>query len=89
MVIKKMTSHYGRSTLKKEKNILIFMFCALFDRLASTCRYVRLNVLTILHIHGPCFNTPQNCTVQKVAHTGYVLTEDKLRITCYVTGNKI
>ena len=24
----------------------------------STCRYVRLNALNVLHIHGPCFNAP-------------------------------
>ena len=24
----------------------------------SMCRYVRLNALNLLHIYGPCFNTP-------------------------------
>ena len=24
----------------------------------STCRYVRLNALNVLHAHGPCFNAP-------------------------------
>ena len=24
----------------------------------STCRYVRLNTLNVLHVHGPCFNAP-------------------------------
>ena len=26
--------------------------------LCSTCRYVRLNALNVLHIHGPCFHAP-------------------------------
>ena len=24
----------------------------------STCRYIRLNTLNALHVHGPCFNAP-------------------------------
>ena len=32
------------------------MVIYLYER--STCRYVGLNALNLLHIHGPCFNAP-------------------------------
>ena len=28
----------------------------LYER--STCRYVRINALKVLHVHGPCSNAP-------------------------------
>ena len=31
-------------------------YLSLYER--STCRYIRLNALNVLHIHGPNFNTP-------------------------------
>ena len=35
----------------------------------SMCRYVRLEALNVLNVHGPCFNAPQN-TLTKLGFTG-------------------
>ena len=30
----------------------------------SMCRYIRLNALNVLNIHGPCFNAPLLCQLK-------------------------
>ena len=34
----------------------------------SMCRYVRLNTLNVLHVHGPCFNAPIIIIVRIILH---------------------
>ena len=46
------------------------MFIYIYER--SKCRYVKLNTLNILHVHGPRSNAPLNLTGKYAPRLSYV-----------------
>ena len=46
---------FGTCMYQTDQAMVIY----LYER--SKCRYIRLNALKVLHVHGPCFNAPLLC----------------------------
>ena len=44
----------------------------LYFSMNVVCRYVRLNALDVLHVHGPRFNAPQKQSQKNVQFANYV-----------------
>ena len=51
---------------------------------SSTCRYVRLNALNVLYVHGPCFNAPLLVNFAKLSSKLF-----KIEIEVCKASNKI
>ena len=53
----------GPCTCRAKRYVGTLPFIDLYER--STCRYVRLNTLSVLQVHGPCFNAPVKNGIKK------------------------
>ena len=61
MMLAKMIAKASFNSLSNQQRLRECKVCKvsiyLYER--STCRYVRLNALNVLNVHGPCFNAPK------------------------------